>query len=93
MYGRPRIYETKTITNNGCRMHLFKEEGQESWKLHNWDGPAIEPLSKGGEAKPEYYLYGNLLTKDEWSATLKDREGLPWYKNTSMKNKLTDTRN
>jgi hypothetical protein len=93
MYGRPRIYETKTITNNGCRMHLFREEGQESWKLHNWDGPAIEPLSKGGEAKPEYYLYGNLLTKDEWSATLKDREGLPWYKNTSMKNKLTDTRN
>ena len=85
MYGRPRIYETKTITSNGCRIYLFKENGQDSWKMHNWDGPAVEPFDEEAKSKKEYYLYGQKLTLEQWEEARKNREGLPWYKNASMK--------
>jgi len=82
---RPRIYETKTIKSNGCQIHLFKENGLDSWKMHNWDGPAIEPLDGIEKSRKEYYLYGQKLTLEEWEEARKNREGLPWYKNASMK--------
>ena len=50
-------------------------------KLHNWEGPAlITP-----EGKKEYYLYGKKMTLEQWEEARKNREGLPWYKNASMK--------
>ena len=82
---RPRIYETKTIKSNGCQIYLFKENGQDSWKMHNQDGPAIEPLDGIEKSRKEYYLYGQKLTLEEWEEARKNREGLPWYKNASMK--------
>jgi hypothetical protein len=58
-------------------------------KLHNWEGPALIPPT----GKAEYYLYGLPLTKDEWQEKRSQREGLPYYKNQSMKNKLDNFRN
>jgi hypothetical protein len=85
MYGKPRVYETKTIKSNGCTIHLFKEKDQDGWKMHNWDGPAVDPLTEEDKSKKEYYLYGKKLTLEQWEEARKNREGLPWYKNASMK--------
>jgi len=64
-----------------------------SWdgKLHNWDGPALIP--QGNKKLSEYYLYGFQKTKDEWKEMRSQREGIPFYKNQSMKNDLSDYRN
>lgn len=60
-------------------------------KLHNWDGPALIP--EGNNRQAEYYLYGILQSKEEWSEARRQREGVPFYKNQSMKSKLSDYRN
>ena len=60
-------------------------------KLHNWEGPALIP--EGNERKAEYHLYGFKKTIEEWKEARKQREGLPYYKNQSMKNKLDQHRN
>lgn len=59
-------------------------------KLHNWDGPAYIP---GDGSKAEYHLYGIPHSKEEWQEARSQREGLPYYKNQSMKAKLSDYRN
>ena len=60
-------------------------------KLHNWEGHALIP--EGNERKGEYHLYGIKMRKGEWNEARKQREGLPYYKNQSMRSKLTDYRN
>ena len=60
-------------------------------KLHNWDGPALIP--EGNNRKAEYHIYGIKYIKEEWNERRKQRTGVPYYKNQSMKNKLTDYRN
>ena len=60
-------------------------------KLHNWDGPALLP--EGNEKKAEYYLYGMQKTEEEWKEMRRQREGIPFYKNQSMKSQLSDYRN
>ena len=37
------------------------------------------------EKKSKYYLYGFEFDKEEFSESVKEREGLPWYKNPAMK--------
>jgi hypothetical protein len=60
-------------------------------KLHNWEGPALLP--EGKSKKAEYYLYGFQKTKEEWKELRSQREGIPFYKNQSMKSQLSDYRN
>jgi|TARA_Y100000114_G_scaffold96081_1_gene89385 hypothetical protein len=60
-------------------------------KLHNWDGPALIP--EGNNRKAEYHIYGIKYSKEEWNERRKQRTGVPYYKNQSMKNKLSDYRN
>tara|TARA_E500000178_G_C16942531_1_gene717162 strand:- start:129 stop:389 length:261 start_codon:yes stop_codon:yes gene_type:complete len=60
-------------------------------KIHNWEGPALIP--EGNQRKGEYYLYGIKMSKEEWNEARQQREGLPYYKNQSMKSKLSDYRN
>ena len=52
-------------------------------KLHNWDGPALIP--EGDNRKREYYIHGIQKTEEEWKEARRDREGLPWYKNPSLR--------
>jgi hypothetical protein len=79
------IYEERRMKSKGAYHYFFKESGSTAWKYHNWEGPAIEPFEKESEHSKEYYLYGSQLTFEEWSDARKDREGLPWYKNPSMR--------
>ena len=51
-------------------------------KLHNWDGPAL--INKEQKIK-EYHLHGFECTIDDWKEMRKERAGLPWYKNPSLK--------
>ena len=60
-------------------------------RLHNWDGPAYIP--QGNKRKAEYHIYGIKYSKEEWNERRKQRTGVPYYKNQSMKNKLSDYRN
>ena len=52
-------------------------------KLHNWDGPALIP--EGNERKAEYYLYGIKYSKSEFKEVVRNRTGLPWYKQPAPK--------
>ena len=80
------IYEEKRMRSKGAYHYFFRESGSDAWKYHNWDGPAIEPIAgEETELKKTYFLYGMEMTFDEWSEARKNREGLPWYKNPSMR--------
>ena len=51
-------------------------------KFHSDDGPAV--VNKEQKRK-EYYLNGIEYDFDTWNEIMKGKEGLPWYKNPSMK--------
>ena len=51
-------------------------------KFHDEEGPAL--INKEQKRK-EYYLNGIEFTFDDWNEIMKGKEGLPWYKNPSMK--------
>ena len=89
-----KAYEYKTINSRGATIHLIRFAGDEHWKFHNWDGPAIKPHSSNSEFFTEYYLYGmRYRTEEAHNEMCQQREGLPWYKNQSMKHLLSDYRN
>ena len=67
----------KITTAEGTLMYMF------DGKLHNWEGPALIP--EGNTRKREYYINGIKMSETQWKEALKGREGLPWYKNASMK--------
>ena len=50
--------------------------------FHNEDGPAL--INKEQKRK-EYYLNGIEYDYETWNEIMKGKEGLPWYKNPSMK--------
>ena len=50
--------------------------------FHNEDGPS---LTNKEQKRKEYYLNGIEYDFDTWNEIMKGKEGLPWYKNPSMK--------
>jgi len=88
-----RLYEYKEINSRGAIIHLARYQGEEHWKFHRWDGPAIEPYAEGCEFSKSYYLNGIKYNEESYNEIMQEREGLPWYKNTSMKALLSDYRN
>ena len=50
--------------------------------MHDEEGPAL--VNKEQKRK-EYYLNGIEYDYEEWNEIMKGKEGLPWYKNPSMK--------
>ena len=43
MAKREKLYEYKEINSRGAIIHLIRMQGEEHWKMHRWDGPAVEP--------------------------------------------------
>ena len=83
---KEKIYEYKKIRVNEAIHHLFRETGNKNWLHHNPEGPAIEPVNSDNKSvKKEYYLFGIQKTHEEFKEYQQSREGLPWYKNPSMK--------
>jgi len=79
----------------GQTRRLIKTDGTIAYvwegKLHSWEGPALIP--EGDNKQREYYIHGIQYSHEEWDELKKDRQGIPFYKNQSMKNKLSDYRN
>jgi hypothetical protein len=67
----------KITTSDGTIMYMF------DGKLHNWEGPALIP--GGNEKKREYYLYGIKYSESEFKEVVRNRTGLPWYKQPAPK--------
>jgi len=80
-----KLYEEKVIKYQGARHYLIKMEGEEHFKHHRYDAPAIIPLSKNSEWKKAYYLGGIEYTEEDFNEIMKEREGLPWYKQAGGK--------
>lgn len=78
------LYEYKQIKYKGARHYLIRLDPDKPWTHHRWDGPAIVPINKDSEFKKEYYLYGVPYNNEEYGETLREREGLPFYKQTNM---------
>jgi hypothetical protein len=52
-------------------------------KFHNWEGPALIP--EGNLRKREYYIHGIQYSEDAWKEVRRNRQGLPWFKQASVK--------
>ena len=88
---KEKLYEYKTINSKGTYHHLIRIQGEENWKHHKWDGPAIVPHSKDSEFKKSYFLNGTEYNSEEYSELMQEREGLPWYK--TSKGRAGENRN
>ena len=93
---KPLYSETRTITTDGKEMDLirfhkeFVKVGGEqvqvmgNWKIHNWDKAAVRDRSSG-RIRKQYFLFGFEYHEEEFKDRVRDREGMPWYKNPAMK--------
>ena len=80
-----KLYEEKVIKSQGARHYLIKMHGEEHFKHHRYDGPAIVPLNKDTKFKKSYYLGGIEYGAEEYSELMSEREGLPWNKQSAPK--------
>ena len=80
---RKPFCETRTIKIDNKEIDLIKFEGETNYKIHNWDGPAIREYSDG-KTKKQYFLYGIEYSADEFQESVRERSGLPWFKNPSL---------
>jgi hypothetical protein len=80
-----KLYEEKVIKYQGARHYLIKMQGEEHFKHHRYDGPAIVPLSKNSLWRKTYYLGGIEYNVEDYNELMQEREGLPWYKQASTK--------
>ncbi len=80
-----KLYEEKVIKFKGARHYLIKMEGEDHFKHHRWDAPAIVPYRKNSEFKKGYFLSGIEYPEAEYKEIMKEREGLPWYKTSAPK--------
>ena len=85
MVNSEKLYEEKVIKSRGARHYLIKMEGEDHWKHHRWDHPAIVPINKQSEFKKGYFLSGIEYSEEDFKEIMKEREGLPWYKQSAPK--------
>lgn len=77
---KEKAFEYKKMKVNGAIHHLVKYKDETTWKLHSWDGPAIQPITEDCTLKKAYYINGLEYSKEEYEDRLNEREGLPFYK-------------
>ena len=83
---KERLYEYRKMRSQGAYHYFIKMQGEENWKYHNWDGPAIQPI-EGEECslRKQYFLNGIEYDQESYKEALSNREGLPWYKQAAPK--------
>ena len=77
-----KVRKVYKIEEDGSKTTARVVEHNGIAKFHNDDGPAL--INKEQRRK-EYYLNGIEYDYDTWNEIQKGKEGLPWYKNPSMK--------
>ena len=80
-----RLYEEKVIRYQGAKHYLIRMEGQEHFKHHRWDAPAIVPYQKDSPWRKSWFLSGIQYSEAEYREIMNEREGLPWYKQAGGK--------
>ena len=85
MSKKEKLYEEKVIKYKGARHYLIRLEGDENFKHHRWDKPAIVPIRQGSEFKKGYFLSGIEYSAEDFNEIMQEREGLPWYKTSAGK--------
>ena len=82
---KEKLYEYRKMRSQGAYHHFIKMQGENNWKYHSWDGPAIEPIEgEECELKKAWFLNGREYDYESWKEILKNREGLPFYKQSGM---------
>ena len=74
------LFEEKVMKNGGARHYLIRMEGEDNFKHHRYDEPAIVPLSRKSKFKKGWFLSGMEYDEETFKEIMKEREGLPWYK-------------
>jgi hypothetical protein len=80
-----KSFEEKIIKSGGARHYLIRMEGEDNFKHHRYDNPAIVPLSRQSKFKKGYFLSGIEYNEETFKEIMKEREGLPWYKQSAPK--------
>jgi hypothetical protein len=80
-----KLFEEKVIKYQGAKHYLIRIHGNEHFKHHRYDGPAIVPISKDSEWKKAFYLSGIEYDAEVYADLMSQREGLPWYKQAAPK--------
>lgn len=75
-----QLFEEKVIEHEGARHYLNRSLGEEFWKHHRYDGPAIIPINKDSKWPKSYYLFGYEYSRDDYDEIMREREGIPFYK-------------
>ena len=79
---RTKVRRVYKIEEDGTKTRARALQMGDRVVFHSEDGPAL--INKEQKIK-EYYLNGIEYTFDDWNEIMKGKEGLPWYKNPSMK--------
>ena len=79
---RTKIRKVYKIEEDGTKTKARVIDFGDKAVFHDEDGPAL--INKEQKRK-EYYLNGIEYDYDTWNEIQKGKEGLPWYKNPSMK--------
>ena len=82
MNPKAKVRKVSKIEEDGTKTIARALQMGDRTVFHSEEGPAL--INKEQRRK-EYYLNGIEYTEDEWNEIRKGREGLPWYKNPSMK--------
>lgn len=78
-------FDFKKMKNGGA-YHYFTKFGKDgNWIYHRLDGPAIEPVDENCTYKKTYYFNGIQISAEEFKNSVRDREGLPYYKQPGFK--------
>ena len=79
---RTKIRKVYKIEEDGTKTKARVIDFGDKAVFHDEDGPAL--INKEQKRK-EYYLNGIEYDYETWNEIMKGKEGLPWYKNPSMK--------
>ena len=79
---KTKVRRCYKIEEDGSKTRVIVLDMGTKAVFHSEDGPAL--INKQQRRK-EYYLNGIEYTFDDWNEIMKGKEGLPWYKNPSMK--------
>ena len=79
---KAKVRKCYKIEEDGTKTQVRVLQVGDRAVFHDEDGPAL--INKEQKRK-EYYLNGIEYDFETWNEIMKGKEGLPWYKNPSMK--------
>ena len=79
---KTKVRKVYKIEEDGTKTRAIVLDMGSKAVFHSEDGPALTNIE---QKRKEYYLNGIEYDFETWNEIMKGKEGLPWYKNPSMK--------